>query len=56
MEAECCRAITYGMTAVVDGLDILCDRRDGNRQYLRAAIAHALFGGTAKIGPVPAGR
>lgn len=48
-EAECCRAITYGMTAVVDGLDILCVGEMGIANTTSgAAIAHALFGGTAE--------
>lgn len=48
-EAECCRAIAYGMTAVVDGLDILCVGEMGIANTTSgAAIAHALFGGTAE--------
>jgi len=48
-EAECCRAIAYGMTAVVDGLDILCVGEMGIANTTSgAALAHALFGGTAE--------
>ncbi len=48
-EAECCRAIAYGMTAVVDGLDILCVGEMGIANTTSgAAIAHALFGGAAE--------
>lgn len=48
-EAECCRAIAYGMTAVVDGLDILCVGEMGIANTTSgAAIVHALFGGAAE--------
>lgn len=49
MEAtECARALAYGMTAVEDGIDLLCLGEMGIANTTSAAaLCHALFGGEA---------
>ena len=45
---ECARALAYGMTAVEDGLDLLCLGEMGIANTTSAAaLCHALFGGEA---------
>lgn len=48
-EADCSRAVAYGMTAVRDGIDVLALGEMGiGNTTSAAAICYALFGGTAK--------
>jgi len=48
-EAECARAMAYGMTAVEDGLDLICLGEMGiGNTTAAAALCAALFGGAAK--------
>ncbi len=47
-EDDCATAMAYGMTAVEDGIDLLCVGEMGIANTTSAAaICHALFGGTA---------
>jgi nicotinate-nucleotide--dimethylbenzimidazole phosphoribosyltransferase len=47
-EADCATAISYGMTAVEDGIDLLCLGEMGIANTTSAAaLCHALFGGQA---------
>ena len=47
-ETDCARAMAYGMTAVVDGIDVLALGEMGIANTTSAAaICHALFGGAA---------
>jgi nicotinate-nucleotide--dimethylbenzimidazole phosphoribosyltransferase len=47
-EADCVRAMSYGMLAVEPGLDVLCLGEMGiGNTTAAAALAHALFGGAA---------
>jgi nicotinate-nucleotide--dimethylbenzimidazole phosphoribosyltransferase len=53
-EEECAHAVAYGMMAVEPGLDLLCLGEMGIANTTSgAALAHALFGGTAAdwVGP-----
>ncbi len=48
-EADCVRAMAYGMMAVEPGVDLLCLGEMGiGNTTSAAAICHALFGGTAE--------
>ena len=47
-QIECARALAYGMTAVEDGIDLLCLGEMGIANTTSAAaLCHALFGGEA---------
>lgn len=53
-EAECAATMAYGMEAIADGCDLLCIGEMGiGNTTVAAAIAHALYGGTAEdwVGP-----
>jgi nicotinate-nucleotide--dimethylbenzimidazole phosphoribosyltransferase len=48
-EADCVRAMAYGMMAVEPGIDLLCLGEMGiGNTTSAAAVCHALFGGTAE--------